>query len=133
MTKNWNGFICRKADYDLENKGSLSDSTKEIGLEALKSCHIHVSEKWLQDHLIKIANKYFEGVEIARTGRNSNDVSIASADKLKNRLHLGTVVYYSVQKIYIVLLYKETKIEVLKYFDFTDVVQLVISNHERIM
>jgi hypothetical protein len=72
-------------------------------------------------------------VEIARTGRNSNDVSIASADKLKNRLHLGTVVYYSVQKIYIVLLYKETKIEVLKYFDFTDVVQLVISNHERIM
>jgi hypothetical protein len=46
-----------------------------------------------------IANKYFADVESARTGRNSNEVSIASADKLKNRLKLGTAVYDSVQNI----------------------------------
>jgi hypothetical protein len=34
----------------------------------------------------KIANKYLEDVEIARTGRNSKEVSITSAETLKNRI-----------------------------------------------
>jgi hypothetical protein len=83
-----------------ENKGTLIDASKEVGLEIneektkyiLLSCNQNVGQNWD----IKIANRSFENVSqfkyLGTTVTNKNLIQ----EEIKRRLHSGNACYHSV-------------------------------------